>query len=34
MKVTILQNDILWRDTDSNLQRAEKALEANPGADL
>ena len=34
MKVTIFQSDILWRDTETNLQRADKAVDSNPGSDL
>ena len=34
MKATIFQSDILWRDTETNLQRADKAVDSNPGSDL
>lgn len=34
MKVTILQRDIIWAYPARNIQRAEKAIDRNAGADL
>ena len=34
MKVTILQRDIAWANPSLNVQRADEAIERNPGADL
>ena len=34
MKVTILQRDIVWASPAVNTQRADEAIERNPGADL
>ena len=34
MKVIILQTDICWADPEENLKRADKMMDACPGADL
>ena len=34
MKVTILQQDILWADPQANIRKADQAIERNPGSDL
>lgn len=34
MKVTILQRDIVWASPAVNTQRADEAIDRNPGADL
>lgn len=34
MKVTILQRDIVWANPAVNTQRADEAIDRNPGADL
>ena len=34
MKITILQRDIVWADPTRNVQRADEAIDGNPGSDL
>ena len=34
MKITILQRDIVWADPARNVQRADEAIDGNPGSDL
>ena len=34
MRVTILQRDIVWGEPAANIERADKAISANAGADL
>lgn len=34
MKITILQRDIVWADPIRNVQRADEAIDGNPGSDL
>ena len=34
MKVTILQRNIEWANPALNVQRADEAIDRNPGADL
>lgn len=34
MKITILQRDIVWADPTQNVQRADEAIDGNPGSDL
>ena len=34
MKVSILQTDILWADPEGNVEKADKMIDASPGADL
>jgi len=34
MKVTILQRDIIWADPSKNIQRANEAIDNNPGSDI
>ena len=34
MKVIILQRDIVWANPVLNVQRADEAIDRNPGADL
>ena len=34
MKITILQRDIVWANPQENVQRADAAIDAQPGADL
>lgn len=34
MKITILQRDIVWADPTKNVQRADEAIDGNPGSDL
>ena len=34
MKITVLQRDIIWANPKENVQRAEAAIAAQPGADL
>lgn len=34
MKVTILQRDIIWADPSKNVQRANEAIDNNPGSDI
>ena len=34
MKVSILQQDILWADIQENIRKADMAVDSNPGADL
>ena len=34
MKITILQRNIVWADPIQNVQRADEAIDGNPGSDL
>ena len=34
MKITIVQRDIVWADPTRNVQRADEAIDGNPGSDL
>ena len=34
MKITILQRNIEWANPALNVQRADEAIDRNPGADL
>ncbi len=34
MKITILQRDIIWANPTKNVQRADEAIDRNPGAEL
>lgn len=34
MKATILQRDIIWADPSKNVQRANEAIDNNPGSDI
>ena len=34
MKISLVQMDLDWGEAEANLARAEKAIAANPGADL
>lgn len=34
MKITVLQRNIMWADPTANVQRADEAVDRNPGADL
>lgn len=34
MKVSILQQDIVWADVQENIRKADEAIDSNPGADL
>ena len=34
MKISILQQDIVWTDVEANIHRADAAVDAQPGADL
>lgn len=34
MKVTIIQQDILWADVNENIRKADAAIDSSPGADM
>ncbi|MCQ2076270.1 MAG: amidohydrolase [Bacteroidaceae bacterium] len=34
MKITIIQQDIVWKEPQANIQKANKAINRNPGADI
>ena len=34
MKVSVIQQDILWADVDENIRRADAAIASAPAADL
>ena len=34
MKVSILQQDIVWADVQENIRKADETIDSNPGADL
>ncbi|MBO7192191.1 MAG: amidohydrolase [Bacteroidales bacterium] len=34
MKVSILQQDIVWADVQENIRKADEAIDSNPGVDL
>ena len=34
MKITIIQQDIVWADVKENIRKADAALDSQPGADL
>ena len=34
MKISIIQQDIVWADVNENIRKADAALDSQPGADL
>lgn len=34
MKISIIQQDIVWADVKENIRKADTALDSQPGADL
>ena len=34
MKISIVQQDIVWADVQENIRRADDAIDSKPGADL